>query len=96
MARKKKKRKVGFVAKLIVFAFVIDSAVTLVSLQIKINAQRENAQSLEGQVAEEKAKQTQLRQLLEDELDEDYVVSEAQKQGYAAPDERVFVDVSGQ
>ena len=96
MARKKKKRKFGFVAKLIVFAFVIDSAVTLVSLQIKINAQRENAQSLEGQVAEEKAKQTQLRQLLEDELDEDYVVSEAQKQGYAAPDERVFVDVSGQ
>ena len=93
MARKKKKRKVGFVAKLIVFAFVIYSAVTLVSLQI---AQRENAQSLEGQVAEEKAKQTQLRQLLEDELDEDYVVSEAQKQGYAAPDERVFVDVSGQ
>ena len=96
MARKKKKRKVGFVAKLIVFAFVIYSAVTLVSLQIKINAQRENAQSLVGQVAEEKAKQTQLRQLLEDELDEDYVVSEAQKQGYAAPDERVFVDVSGQ
>lgn len=96
MANKKRKRKVGFLAKLIVLAFVIYSAVTLVSLQMKINAQRESVSVLEKQVAEEKAKQTQLRQLLDDELDPSYIISEAQKQGYAAPNERVFVDVSGQ
>ncbi len=96
MANKKRKRKVGFFAKLIVLAFVIYSAVTLVSLQMKINAQRSSVSVLEKQVTEEKAKQTQLRQLLDDELDQSYVVSEAQKQGYAAPNERVFVDVSGQ
>lgn len=96
MAKKKKKRKISFLAKFIVLAFVIYSAVTLVSLQMKINAQRESVGVLEKQVTEEKAKQTQLRQLLEDELDQDFVISEAQKQGYAASDERVFVDVSGQ
>ena len=96
MANKKQKHKVGFFAKLIVLAFVIYSAITLVSLQMKINAQRDNVRVLEKQVTEEKAKQTQLRQLLSDELDQAYVVSEAQKQGYAAPNERVFVDVSGQ
>ena len=63
---------------------------------MKINAQRSSVSVLEKQVTEEKAKQTQLRQLLDDELDQSYVVSEAQKQGYAAPNERVFVDVSGQ
>ena len=96
MAKKKKKRKGGMFAKIILFAFVIYSAATLISLQVKINAQRDTVSVLESQVEEERAKQSQLRQLLEEELQEEYIVSEAQKQGYAAPNERVFVDVSGQ
>lgn len=96
MANKKKKRKTGILPKIILIAFVVYSATTLISLQVKINDQRDAVKVLEQQIAAEEEKQTQLKQLLDDELDESYVVSEAQRQGYADPSERVFVDVSGQ
>ncbi len=97
MARKRrKKRKNGVFAKIIVFAFVIYSVATLISLQIKKNDMNDTASILQVQVDEGKSKLAQTQDVLDDELDEDYVVSEAQKQGYAAPNERVFVDVSGQ
>lgn len=94
--RKRRKRRNGVFAKIIVFAFVIYSVATLISLQIKINDQRDTVSILQAQVDEEKEKQAQLSDILDDELDEEYIISEAQKQGYAAPNERVFVDVSGQ
>lgn len=96
MAKSKKKRKSGILPKLIVLAFVIYSAITLVSLQMKINAQRSAVTDLEKQVAAENTKQTQLKQLLKSDVNNSYVISEAQKAGYAAPNERVFVDVSGE
>lgn len=98
MAKRKKKRKNKsmLLPKIILAAFVIYSVVTLISLHIDINSQEEEVTRLEGEIQEEGMKQEQLTQLLGEELDEEYIVSEAQKNGYAAPNERVFKDVAGQ
>lgn len=93
-ARKRKKRK-GLFPKLILVAFVIYTAVTLISTQIKISRLEQETDSLDADIAAETMKKAQLEQALSAEVDEEYMKEEAQKQGYAAPNERVFVDVSG-
>ena len=97
-AKKKKKRKVKsmFFPKLILGAFVIYSVVTIISLFVQIDAQEEVVTRLEGEITQEGMKQEQLTQLMGEELDEEYIISEAQKNGYAASNERVFKDVAGQ
>lgn len=82
--------------KIVVAALAIYAVVTIISLQIDIHSQEEQVSVLEGQVEEETMKKEQLTQILGDDIDEEYVVSEAQKNGYAAPNERVFKDVAGQ
>lgn len=94
--RKRRKRRNGVFAKVIVFAFVIYSVATLISLQIKKNDLSDTASILQVQIEEQETKKAQLSGLLDEEPDKEYIISEAQKQGYAAPNERVFVDVSGQ
>lgn len=95
MASRRKKKKTGFLPKLILIAFVVYSAVTLVTLQMKINAQKEENELIAAQIEEERIKQAQLQQENEAVVEDEYIISEAQKQGYAAPNERVFVDTSG-
>lgn len=94
--RRRRKRKNGVFAKIIVFAFVIYSVATLISLQVKINNENETKSILQAQVDELETKKAENSDIIDGEPDKDYIVSEAQKQGYAAPNERVFVDVSGQ
>jgi len=95
VANRRRKKKTGFLPKLILVAFVIYSAVTLVTLQMKINAQKEQNEIIAEQIEQEKIKQAQLQQENEAVVEDEYIISEAQKQGYAAPNERVFVDTSG-
>lgn len=95
MAGRRKKRKVGIVPKIILFAFVIYSVFTLVSLQVKINAHRNEGERLNREIEQEQQKQAQLKQHVGAPVDDEYVRDEAQKQGYAAIDERIFVDTSG-
>lgn len=98
MAKKKKKRKASnmIFPKIALVAFVVYSIVTLISLYVQRGHGEEEATVLESQLKEERLKREQLTQLVEDEVDEDYIVSEAQKAGYAAPEERVYKDVAGQ
>ena len=93
--KRRKKRKNGILAKIIVTAFVIYSVANLITLQVQINAQRDNVKALKVQIAEEQLKNEQLTTLLDKPLDEEYIVSVAQNEGYAASSsERVFIDVS--
>lgn len=95
MANRRKKKKTGIIPKLILATFVVYSAVTLVTLQMKINDQKEQNAIIAAQIEEERIKQAQLKQKNEAEISDDYIISEAQKHGYAAPNERVFIDTSG-
>ncbi len=94
MAARRKKR-VGFFPRLILWIFIIYAVVTLVSLQIQIREQKSVVDDLTAQVEEAQAKNAELTQRAEAELDDEYIVSEAQKQGLAMPDERIYIDVSG-
>ncbi len=94
--KRRRKRRNGLFSKIIVFAFVIYSVATLISLQVQINDKNEEKSILQVQIEEKNAEKAQLSGIIDEELDEEYIISEAQKQGYAAPNERVFVDVSGQ
>ena len=95
MTGKRKKRRSGIVPKLILIAFVIYSAVTLVTLQIQINAQKAENEIIAEQIEKERIRKTQLQQENEAAVEDEYIINEAQKQGYAVPNERVFIDVSG-
>ncbi|MBR5543146.1 MAG: septum formation initiator family protein [Oscillospiraceae bacterium] len=81
--------------KLILAVFVIYATGVLISNQVKINRLESSTAELDELIATEEIKKAQLEQALSDEIDDDYVTKEAQSQGYAAPNERVFVDVSG-
>ncbi len=95
MATRRKKRKTGLFPKLILLAFVIYTAATLISIQVKVNKMKSESRELDELIATEEMKKAQLEQALSDEIDDEYMTEEAQKQGYAAPNERVFVDISG-
>ena len=95
MAKRRKKKKSGLFPKLILTAFVLYSAVTLISLQLKINDQKKQNQEIAALIEQEKTKQAQLKQKNQEELNDEYIIKEAEKQGYAAPTERVFIDTSG-
>ena len=92
----KKKNKSLLFPKIILGVFVVYAVITLISLQVDIHAQKKQVTVLEAEVEQERVKKEQLTQLIGDEPDEEYIVSEAQKNGYAAPNERVFRDVAGQ
>ena len=95
MAARKKKRSRGIFPKLILAVFVIYATGILISNQVKINRLESNTAELDELIATEEMKKAQLEQALSAEIDDEYVTKEAQSQGYAAPNERVFVDVSG-
>ncbi len=95
MAARRKKKKKGIFPRLILAAFVVYTAITLISIQIKVNNTESDTRKLDELIATESMKKAQLEQALSDEIDDEYMTEEAQKQGYAAPNERVFVDVSG-
>ena len=95
MAAKKRKKRTGFLPKLILFVFVAYATGILISNQIKINKLEADTAALDDLIATESMKKAQLEQVLSAEIDDDYVTKEAQNQGYAAPNERVFVDISG-
>lgn len=95
MAKKKRKESKGIFPKLILAVFLIYAAGILVSNQIKIKKLESDTASREEIIQTEEMKKAQLEQALSAEIDDDYVTKEAQSQGYAAPNERVFVDVAG-
>ena len=92
-ARKRKKKSIF--PKIILAAFVIYAAVTIISHQVEINRFNKDTAKNEEIIVTESMKKERLEQELAAEIDDEYVTKEAQNQGYAAPNERVFVDVSG-
>lgn len=92
----KRKKKAGFFLKIVVLMLAIYTALTLVRLQIELNAQREHLQMLEQQKKElEKETQTLLSFTEYDELSEEDIVRIARDEwGLVMPDEKVIVDTS--
>ncbi|MEG1872545.1 MAG: septum formation initiator family protein [Ruthenibacterium sp.] len=82
--------RVGFVC------VVLYLAVMLVSTQVEIVARRQQLTNVTQEVDAQKAENLELQRTLDSDNEDAYIERVARdKLGYARPNERVFVDMSG-
>ncbi len=71
-------------------------AYSIVSTQIDVYKEKQTLLALEQQIYEQQMENDELERLLQDGGEAEYIERIArEKLGYAAPDERVFVDQNG-
>ena len=91
----RKKKRVGLVTKVLIAAFAIYAACTLVNLQLRINAASAEQQMLSAQLNEQKLINAELTDAISGENQEDYIAQIARESlGYIYPGEQVYVDIS--
>lgn len=91
----RKKKRVGLVTKVLIAAFAIYAACTLVNLQLRINAANAEHQTLEAQLNEQKLISAELNDAISGENHEEYIAQIARDSlGYIYPGEQVYVDIS--
>lgn len=98
MAKKRDRRKSGsgLLLKLSVYLLAGYLVVTLVSSQMDILSKRQDLAALQAQYAQQTAENTELERLLSSgDTAENMERIAREKLGYAAPEEIVYVDVSG-
>lgn len=95
LATRKRKKKKSIFPKIILVVFVLYAVTTIISNQIKANRFDEETKGYNEMIVTETMKKEKIKQELAAEIDDEYVTREAQKQGYASPNERVFTDISG-
>ena len=100
MLRKKgfamrKKKRVSIAIKFFVVLFALYSAVQLVSLQVKINAKKQEQEALKIQLEQQKTENEKLEDMLNSGYDEDYIAALArEKFGYGYSGEQIYIDQS--
>ena len=91
----RKKKRVSIAIKLFVVLFALYSAVQLVTLQVKINAKKQEQEALKLQVEQQKTSNDRLDDMLNSGYDEDYIATLArEKFGYGYSGEQVYIDQS--
>ena len=85
----------GLVTKVLIAAFAIYAACTLVNLQLRINAANAEQQRLSAQLNEQKLINAELNDAISGENQEEYIAQIARESlGYIYPGEQVYVDIS--
>ena len=91
----RRKKRVGLVTKVLIAAFAIYAACTLVNLQLRINAANAAQQMLSAQLNEQKLINAELTDAISGENQEEYIAQIARDSlGYIYPGEQVYVDIS--
>ena len=91
----RKKKRVGLVTKVLIAAFAIYAACTLVNLQLRINAANAEQRTLLAQLNEQKLINAELNDAICGENQEEYIAQIARESlGYIYPGEQVYVDIS--
>ena len=92
---RRKKKRVGLVAKVLIAAFAVYAACTLVNLQFHINAAAAEQEVLLSQLEAQKLTCAELADAISGEDQEEYIARIARDSlGYIYPGEQVFVDIS--
>ena len=92
---RRKKKRVGLVAKVLIAAFAVYDACTLVNLQFRINAAAAEQEVLLSQLEAQKLTCAELADAISGEDQEEYIARIARDSlGYIYPGEQVFVDIS--
>ncbi|MBR6789756.1 MAG: septum formation initiator family protein [Oscillospiraceae bacterium] len=91
-----KKSKVNHIFNVAIAALVIYLAATFLTLQVDLASYRKQLASLEAEKQEQILVNGEMRALLEQGTDEDYIIRMARdKLGLIFPDEQVFYNASG-
>ena len=92
---KGEKRHIGLLTKILIVAFAVYAACTLVDLQIHINAASAQQEQLQSRLESQKLVCAELTDAIEQSDNEDYIAKVARESlGYVYPGEQVFVDIS--
>ncbi|MCI5615306.1 MAG: septum formation initiator family protein [Clostridia bacterium] len=92
---KGEKRHIGLLTKILIVAFAVYAACTLVDLQIRINAASAQQEQLQSRLESQKLVCAELTDAIEQSDNEDYIAKVARESlGYVYPGEQVFVDIS--
>jgi cell division protein FtsB len=90
-----KKHRKSLILRLSVFAFIVYIAVVLINLQFQISRDKATVVSVTAQYQAQQDKNAEIQRVLS-ENDDQYKESIARdKLGYAQPDERIYINVSG-
>jgi cell division protein FtsB len=91
----KKQKRLGLATKIFVAAFAVYAAVTLVSLQVKINDREADQAELENRLAAQQTRNAELEDVIAGAPSAAYIAKIARESlDYIAPGEQVFVDIS--
>ncbi len=92
---KRKKKRVGLIAKVLIVAFAVYAACTLVNLQLRINAATAEKKALETRLEAQKLVCDELTNAINGNNQEEYIAQIARESlGYIYPGEQVYVDIS--
>lgn len=91
----RKKKKVNLLTKVLVTAFAVYAAFTMVSLQVKIEDMKETQSRLKRELELQQLLNAELYNATSGAIDRDYIAKLAREDlGYIFPGELVFQDVS--
>lgn len=96
MAKETKKSRKNLLLRLVMPVLAAYAVVTLVDMQINLGQKNRELEELAAQVEAQRLANKELELELVTELDDDYIERYARDYlDYVAPDERVFIDISG-
>ena len=92
----KKSRRGSIVLRICIFAFVVYAMVHLIDMQINMASRRRQLVELEQRVEAQRIANRELERQLAQGMDEQYIERIARERlGFIAPNETVYVDISG-
>jgi len=93
---RRRKRKSGFLVKIITLSFVACAAVSFIHSQSEVASKRRELAALNESIELQQTENDEVRRILDGDNDLEYIERIArEKLGYAYPDEKIFIDRSG-
>ena len=93
---KRRKRRANWLVRFFMLSFVVYVAISLIGMQVEVTSKRRELLALQQNVEQQKLLNAEAQRLLEGDTDADYIARVARdKLGYAYPDEKIFIDRSG-
>lgn len=91
-----KKKKSGFIIKVVLGLFAIYAVFNLVSIQFDIRDKQAELDALKSEIQSVTLKNQQLNETLKAQLTDEEIADIArEKLGFSLPGERIFVDITG-
>ena len=95
-SKKKTKGTKGIIVAVALLVFTIYIVISLILIGNDIKAKRQETIQLQTQIADKKTVNKELQDLIDNGADAEYIIKIAkEKLGLIYPDERVYVDISG-